>query len=128
MLTKAEILKAAAARMGAEAVPVPEWDGDVFVRSISSKQRDLLDEIFRSGTDRADAWVGVRATVVSWSLCDADGVPHGYTPEEIAVLADADAGPIERLFDAASRLSRLGKHDVEKLEKNSEATRANASG
>jgi hypothetical protein len=50
-----------------------------------------------------------------------------FTDEDVAALGQRSAAALERVFDAASRLSGLSAEDMEELAKNSESGQSGGS-
>jgi hypothetical protein len=111
ILGKAEILGADDLRI--EKVPVPEWGGDVCVRNLRGWERDKFDQEVGFAEDKTHA----RAKLVSLSLCDESGASLGFTEDDAIALSNKNAKPLDRLFDTACKLSRIGRQ-AEELEKN----------
>ena len=114
LLTKEAIL--AADDLPSEIVPVPEWGGEVKVRSISGKERDGLEAAISAGK-KVDL-SNIRARLVALSVVGEDGKPL-FAPADVEALGGKSAKALDRVFDVAQRLSGLRKEDVEDLVKNS---------
>jgi hypothetical protein len=97
-------------------VACPEWGGECYVRTLTADERDRWELALSEGKK------SVRASLVGVALCDEDGKPLNPTEAQIAGLGNKSAAPMDRLFDAIVELNVMRKQDVEKLEKNSEAT------
>lgn len=110
MLTREQILGAADFKV--EEVPVPEWGGSVFVRTLSAGERDRWELYLLEGK-RED----VRATLAARAACDAEGKLL-FEPADIKALSAKSAAALSRIFDAAIKLNKVSKDDVEELEKN----------
>ncbi len=108
ILTKEAIL--AADDLPREVVHVPEWGGDVYVRTMSGTDRDAFETslIARSdihaGTSRMD---NVRARLVALTLCDTDGV-RLIDDADIVALGRKSARALDRVFAVAQRLNGIG--------------------
>lgn len=120
MLTRDQIL--AADDLKRQAVAVPEWGGDVYVRMLTGGERDAF-EVSAELKDRKN----IRAKLLSLTVCDEAGV-RLFTDADILALTGKSAAALERLFEAAMKLNRIGAKDVEELEKNSESGPRAASG
>lgn len=94
-------------------VRVPEWGGAVYVRMMTGTQRDLWESDFRE--DKSD---NARAKLAVATLCDAAGNLI-FRREQISEVGAKGAAGLERVFDAALKLNRLGKQDIDDLAKNS---------
>jgi hypothetical protein len=91
-------------------VEVPEWDGAVFVRSMSLKERFVFEEKGNT-TD-------VRMLLLALTLCDKEGNLL-FTTDQITQLENKDALVMFRLFQEACKVNGiLVNEDLEKkLEK-----------
>lgn len=122
LLTKDQIL--AANDKPTKDVPVPEWGGDVRVRTMSASERDQWEnETYGSGKVNT---VDFRARFVALCLVDEAGV-RVFTDEEVAELGTKSAAAMQRVFNAAQTLNALTGKDIEELEKNSEAVPSDGS-
>jgi hypothetical protein len=111
-LTRDQILKAEDLKR--EEVPVPEWGGSVFVRTMTGGERDRFEAAFvRDKTD-------TRARLAAATICDEAGTLL-FSATDIEALGRKSAAALERVFVVAMRLSKVGKADVDDLEKNSAA-------
>lgn len=123
MLTRDQILKCNDIQI--EKVSVPEWGGDVFVRSLTGSERDWLeastvvDKIVGKGkkSDREIDMSNFRAKIVSLATCDKDGTAI-FTKDDVLELSKKSAAALQRVFEVAQRLSGLTKEDADELLKN----------
>lgn len=101
-------------------VIVPEWRGEtVRLRSMTADDRDGWETaiIVRNDLPPAERQRGLRARLVA--LCAVnDRGERIFGDEDVAALARKSAKAIDRLFDAAMKLNRLGAKDVEDEVKN----------
>ena len=97
-----------------EKVPVPEWGGHVFVRTISADERDTFELSFAEREDKR----GMRAALVAAALCDETGTPQQTTPAQIQALGGKASGPLDRVFTAVMRLNKMQPNDIEEEAKN----------
>lgn len=102
-------------------VEVPEWGGTVRVRGMSGAQRDDYEAsiIEQRGNDRKVNLRNARAKLVARCVVDEDGRTM-FTTEDISALGRKSAVALERIFDAARRLSGMTEGDVERLAENFE--------
>jgi len=102
-----------------DTVPCPEWGGDVRVRSLTGTQRDAYEASIMqtNGTDRKLNLRNARAKMVVLAVVDDDGRPV-FTTDDVSALGRKNAAPIERIFDAARKMSGMSEEDVEKLTEN----------
>lgn len=116
-LSRDQILSAPdAAATPLKAVKVPEWGGEVFVRSLSGAERDALEASLladRKG-DKRDRLRNIRARFVVASACDENGVLL-FKESDIETLGNKAAKPIDRLYAATQKLNGLSPDDVEEL-------------
>jgi len=103
-----------------EKVPVPEWGGDCYIRTMMSDDRDALDQWGNetAADDDNPNWRGLRARTVAYSLCDEKGELLGFSEAEIMVLGQKSARALDRLFDVSQRINKVTKKGFEELEKN----------
>lgn len=120
ILTRDQIL--AAQDRTSEVVSIPEWGGDVLVRGLSGKERGQF-EIWATqahineqgkleqGQATLDLVAMMRVRLVSLCVVTEAGI-RAFTDDDVEALAEKSSGPIERVFDVASRLSGLSKEDA----------------
>jgi hypothetical protein len=120
ILGKEQIL--AARDQVVERLEVPEWGGAVYIRSISAKERGVIEAAaarWKESKGRDDSFVKTFTLhMAGMALCDADG-NRLFSDQEIAQLADRNAAAIAHVAEAAQRLAGLTKEDIQALEKNS---------
>jgi hypothetical protein len=99
-----------------EPVEVPEWPGvgPIYVRVMTSGQRDRIEEAYRKST------VDWFPLVVVTAACDADGKPI-FTEADVAALCNKSGEAIRRVAKAAADLNWLSKDKIEEAEGNSDA-------
>jgi hypothetical protein len=116
-LGKADIL--AAQDLQYEDVAVPEWGGTVRVRGLTGRERDAFEAAVASarGKDVKLNLQNVRARLAALSVVDADGA-RVFDERDINALGDKSAQALERVFQAAMRLSGLTPGDVKDLTEN----------
>ena len=99
-----------------ERVHVPEWGGEVLVRTMTGAERDEFEAWLAANKERG--YVGLRARIASLTVCDEDG-KRLFTAADIPALEAKAAGALARIADTATRLSRLDREALEDAEKNS---------
>jgi hypothetical protein len=104
-----------------ELVNVPEWGGDVWVRTLSASERDQLEMQWEK-TKR----VHFRARLVYYCCCDENGKDL-FREEDVPVLGAKSTTAVARICDVAFRLNKFTREDIEELEKNSQNGQADAS-
>jgi hypothetical protein len=116
LLTKEQIL--AAVDKPTQDVGVPEWGGDVRIRTMSASERDKWEgETYGEGKVNT---VDFRARFVALCIVDEKG-DRMFTDADVAQLGEKSAAALQRVFNAAQTLNALTNKDVAELEKNSEA-------
>lgn len=100
-----------------EVVPVPEWGGEVRLRSLTGAE---MDE-FENSTERV---VGnkvirdvknARAKLIAMSAVDENGQPL-FTKAHVIKLGSKNSGALQRLFEVVQRLSAVGDDQVKEME------------
>jgi hypothetical protein len=112
-LTKEQIL--AADDSGLLEVPVPEWDGSVYIRCMTVAARDAYENDWVQNKHKGVE--NFRTKFLQKVLCDADGQLL-FTEQEIAVLGEKSARVMNRLWTKAMSHNALAESDVEQLAKN----------
>jgi len=117
ILTREQILQADDLRR--ELVAVPEWGGQVYVRSLTGTERDQFEASFITvnGMDTQLKLENIRAQLVSMTAVDDDG-KRLFSAADVQALASKNAAALQRLFETAQKLSGLSKEDVKELAKN----------
>jgi hypothetical protein len=104
-----------------EAVDVPEWGGTVYVSTMTASERDSWEAGVLAGTDAGgqvqiskDALENMRARLAVLVVCNEEGT-RLFTDEHVAALGAKAAPALQRIFDVAKRLNRLGEDDIAEL-------------
>jgi hypothetical protein len=103
-----------------ERVAVPEWGGEVFIRTMRGDERDEfegMEALFRKGKETTKGMRGFRARLVVFTACCESGELM-FKPEQSAALGQKSSSIVSRLFDVAAKLNGFTNADVEELEKN----------
>jgi hypothetical protein len=105
-----------------ELVEVPEWGGAIYVRSITARERGLIEAgaaKYKETKGKDDSFARTFSLkMVAQSICDETGA-RLFDDSEIELLAGKNAAVVARISDVAQRLSGFSKEDLEELEKNS---------
>lgn len=106
-----------------EMVSVPEWGGDVYVRTMRGDERDEFEgaeALYRRGKSKGSPQMmrGFRARLLVFTVCNEAGQLL-FKPEQAASLGGKSSAIVSRLFDVAAKLNGFTNADVEELEKNS---------
>lgn len=112
-----------------EVVPVPEWNCSVRVRGMTGVERDAWEATLAK--ERADGkreinHENLRARLLVRCIVRKDG-RRVYTDSQTEDLGNRSGAVLARLFEVASRLSGLGKKDVEELAGKSGAAQTSTS-
>lgn len=123
ILTKDQIL--AADDLPTEQVWVPEWNGHVFVRTLTGLERDQIEAAVVGDGEQKNLH-NLRAKIISLAAVDAEG-KRLFSFQEAEQLGQKSARALDRLFSVAQRLSGFTKKDVEDLSKKSSPSPADDS-
>jgi hypothetical protein len=118
------ILRAAALKT--EEVRVPEWadpesgSDTVLVRELRGRERDEWEASLavQRGRQMVPDVANMRAKLVARTVVGEDLEPL-FSQQDVAALGELSAAALDRVFDAASRLSGLNPDDLEEMAKNS---------
>lgn len=126
LLSRADILKPRP--LPAETVHVPDWGGDVVVRTLSGAERDAFEAANLQGRGRNQRvnLHNLRARLVALCVVDADG-KRVFSDEDAEALGRQSARALDQVFAVASRLNGISEGDLEELEKNSASAPSNGS-
>ena len=120
-LTKDQILEAN--DLQSESVTVPEWGGDVLVRTMTGADRDAFEAsmitTLPDGT-RKPNMANMRAKLVALTVVD-DAGNRVFDVTDVDRLALKSASALERVFNAAQRINGLGAQAEDLAAKNSVA-------
>ena len=111
ILSKDAIL--AADDLPRETVIIPEWGGEVLVRTMSGTDRDAFEASLLEKDGRME---NVRARLVALTLCDLQG-DRLFNDSEIAALGRKSARALDRVFSVAQRLNGIGVEQVDAAKK-----------
>ena len=99
-----------------ETVDVPEWGGEVIVKTMSGFSRDQFEGSIvgkNGGTNLAN----IRAKMVAAVLVDESGELL-FNEKDVVALGKKSAKALDRVFSVAQRLNGFSEADVEELAKN----------
>lgn len=116
-LTREAVL--AANDLKTEPVAVPEWGGQINVRSLTGAERDDYEQgLVRSRGPDPDANLkNVRAQLIVAAAVD-DAGQKLFEAEDVEALGRKSARALNRVWEAASRLNGIGDDAVAELAKN----------
>ncbi len=100
-------------------VKVPEWGGEVYVATLRADERDAMESRLVE-LKETRGLVGVRAMMVAFCICDANGKRlFANDLDNAAEKIGKRAAPgVQRLFNVISEMNAVTKEDIEELEKN----------
>ena len=104
-------------------VDVPEWGGSVLVKVLKADEKmayERSNTVRRRGRDGVvqidpNEKVNFRVGLVMRTCVDANGAPL-FTEVDTVAVGQKSAAALERIFEAACELNRIGKRDVEEPE------------
>lgn len=104
-----------------EVLHIPEWGGEITVRSLTAEERDDFDTscLVKNGNKRDFNTRNLRAKLCVRCIVDDDDQPL-FSIEDIQRLGGKSASALTKVFEVAQRLSRIGDQHIEELAKNSE--------
>ena len=109
MLSKDEILRKADQKI--ESVDVPEWGGQVYVRTLSGDERDRMEVQLK------DSRVGSRGLFAALTICDENG-NRLFADQDAHALGKKNAAALDRILEVGFRLNAMTEEAIEELEKN----------
>jgi len=114
ILTRDEILQADDMRI--ETVAVPEWGGEVRVKSLTGAERDLFEASITQqiGGKASVVIANMRAKLCAMAIVNENGV-NLFSQADVETLGVKSAAALDRVFGVAQRLAGLSPRDVEEL-------------
>lgn len=100
-----------------EKVHVPEWECDVFIKSLTAEERHKLDNAITKDNENF-AYLTLCA-----SLADEEGNLLFSFPEDVGILKDKNFAVIWALYLEAIKVGKMRLEDVEDALKNLNAVR-----
>jgi hypothetical protein len=104
----------AAKDIASEPVHVPEWGVTVTVRGLTGSERDRIEALLTDEKGRVDrSRAGdFRATFAAMAIVD-EGGRRVFSDADIKALGEKSSTALQRVFDAAVRLSATRPGDVD---------------
>ena len=99
-----------------ELVSVPEWGGDLYVRTLNGTERDLFEQSMVGKKNKTNL-DNVRARFAVLTICDESGA-RLFTANDAEALGKKSASALDRVFAVAQRLNGFSSEDAEELAKN----------
>lgn len=107
-LSKAKILSANDVKLS-DPVPVPEWGGDVYIKTLSGTERDAFEEAYAEQKMKA-----FRVRFLVLTLADESG-ERLFSDADVAALSNKSSIVINRLFEKAWSHNAFTNEAVEAL-------------
>jgi hypothetical protein len=104
-----------------EAVPVPEWGGMVYVKSMTGTERDAFEQSMRRNGELD--LTNARAKLLVRTIVNQGGTQK-FSDAQAPALGKKNAAVLSRLYDVAARLSGMSDEAQEEMEGNSEMVEA----
>jgi hypothetical protein len=113
-LNKAAILEVK--DISIEKVEVPEWGGYVYVKGLTGSERDQFEASLVTGRGKESTvnMANIRAKLISLTICDEAGV-RLFAEADAPAIGKKSAAALQRIFEVAQRLSRIGNDDIKEL-------------
>lgn len=114
ILSKEDILNKS--DLNTKVVEVPEWGGEVIVSTMSGFVRDKFEASLvgkAGGTNTQN----IRARLAAACLVDEKGNLL-FTEQEVVKLGNKSSAALDRIFDVAQKMNRIGDREIEELSKN----------
>lgn len=111
LLTKDAILSVNDLPM--ERINVPEWGGEVMIRTMTGTDRDAFETHLIGQSGRME---NVRARLVALTLCDQDG-QRLFNDSEVSALGKKSAKALDRVFAVAQRINGIGADEASSTKK-----------
>lgn len=112
LLTREQIL--AADDCAIETVSVPEWGGEVGVKTLTGAEKDAW-ESERQTSDGSFNLENIRASLVAIAACDGDG-QRLFTLADVVELGKKSVRALDRVFQAAKKLNGVSEEELDELE------------
>lgn len=101
-----------------ETVYVPEWGGGVKVRGLSGAERDAYEASIASPRPDGRQHINLRnlrARLVVLACVDPETGGRLFKDDDAEALGAKGASAVDRVFNAARRLSGLSEDDIEEM-------------
>ena len=108
-------------------VDVPEWGGEIYVRTMSGLERDRFEQMLFVGEGPSRRLNdNYRARLVCLTACDEKGAAI-FRLEDIHAIGGKSAKALDRIVEVAARLNGIGEQAVVDAKKPSEGDPNSAS-
>ncbi|MBM4570272.1 hypothetical protein GS534_24165 [Rhodococcus hoagii] len=98
-------------------VSVPEWGGEVLVRTLSGRERDEFEAstVKTNKGKQEQNFDNFRARFVALCVVDEQGNRLFATRQEVSMLGNKSVAALQRVFNEAQKLNGMTEQDVEEL-------------
>jgi hypothetical protein len=93
------------------AVAVPEWSGEIHLRTMTAADRDAFETTV-AGTGDGRSLENIRARMLVRVICDSNG-KRIFKDGDAAALGTRSGIVLDRLFDSARALNKIGEEEVD---------------
>lgn len=108
-------------------VSVPEWGGEVRVKTLTGTERDQYEaDSVKIKGNRREMTGNLRARLIAMCAVDENGQLM-FTRADVMKLGQKSAPALERVFEAAANLNGMSEDDVEELAGNFDGTQNESS-
>ena len=94
---------------------IPEWGGEVWIRTMSGVERDMFDR--RCMVDQKNGSTPSRAFIASLVLCDERG-KRIFSEKDTNALEEKSGSALDRIFQWVAKHCLLGEGGVQEAAKN----------
>lgn len=116
ILGKSDILEAQDIKI--ELMDVPEWNGSIYVKTLTGAERDKLEASIMSfgndGRPRGMKLDNMRAMVAVLGICDEKGDAI-FTMKDITALSAKSSSALDRVVAKIQSLAAMSQLDIENL-------------
>jgi len=114
MLDKKQILNAD--DLPREKVSVPQWGGDVYVRTLTGTERDDFEQscLTSKGKNKDMNLKNIRARLCVLCICREDGT-RLFDARDVDALGKKSSSALDLVFSVAQNLNGLSGKDAEEL-------------
>lgn len=103
-------------KLRAELVAVPEWGGSVYVRELTSAERDTWEGnlvTLRGGSADID-FDNARASLAAATIVNSEG-KRLFSEADVIELGKLSGAAMNRVYEVATKLSGIREADIEEL-------------
>ena len=102
-----------------ELLPVPEWGGEVYVKTITAAERGFIEkrmiELGRDGKPKDVKLDNLTTYVAFLSICDANGNRLFTDIKDVEKLGQKSASALDRVSAKAQALAGMPPADIENM-------------